>query len=348
MESNPAKRSHGEANEEPAAGPGGMDAETQQLAKRLKLDMPTSATDSALPYGQNGAALGASLGMILPPLPGVSTATPVMPLLSMPGVPGGAMNGAPAGLSGLPPLPVAPSAMETPAYPTNTPFTQPLETPSALPMGTGSPASALGHLASPGLGMGAGIPAVSGQPLMPQGTPLMIPSSSAGHGGPVIPSVSGAPSLAGMTPEQQQRAQMAARHNDAQMMQHQAGLRAQVCHRICTHTLYSTALTAKTSFSIFPTPHIVGSNYLTHEPIARFGILQAAAAAAAGQPGGPQAPTQEAQSERRRKAIQEQLLLLIHAHKCKDQTGSCTIAHCGTMKEVLMHMSACKRGRNCQ
>lgn len=70
--------------------------------------------------------------------------------------------------------------------------------------------------------------------------------------------------------------------------------------------------------------------------------LRQAAAQAGQQPGSEQ------QSERRRKAIQEQLLLLIHAHKCKDQTNSCTIAHCGTMKEVLKHMSTCKRGRNCQ
>eukprot|EP00041_Stephanoeca_diplocostata_P038119 m.1478164 g.1478164 ORF g.1478164 m.1478164 type:complete len:2116 (+) comp25164_c0_seq4:202-6549(+) len=52
-------------------------------------------------------------------------------------------------------------------------------------------------------------------------------------------------------------------------------------------------------------------------------------------------------SDNRRRAIQQQLLLLIHAHKCHE-SAQCSIQHCGTMKRVLQHMSTCKEGRTCQ
>ena len=57
----------------------------------------------------------------------------------------------------------------------------------------------------------------------------------------------------------------------------------------------------------------------------------------------------------KRKMIQNQLIILIHAAKCQkrtDPTGSgdapqCNIPHCQTMKNVLLHLPNCQMGRNC-
>jgi hypothetical protein len=59
--------------------------------------------------------------------------------------------------------------------------------------------------------------------------------------------------------------------------------------------------------------------------------------------------------QEKRKLIQQQLILLLHAYKCSNSSASnadvtrptCTVDYCATIKEVMAHITLCTEGQAC-
>ncbi|GMT30676.1 hypothetical protein PFISCL1PPCAC_21973, partial [Pristionchus fissidentatus] len=67
----------------------------------------------------------------------------------------------------------------------------------------------------------------------------------------------------------------------------------------------------------------------------------------------PTRPTHVPERAGLNKLFQQQLVLLMHAHKCMQREEiqapivPCSLAHCSTFKDVFIHMTFCTDGRTC-